>query len=115
MKNDHFGPENTLAIYGTLAPGQPNHHVLDDLSGTWIKGQVFGKLKNAGWGAEQGYPGIELDPNGDAVVVHLFQSDDLPAHWARLDAFEGDGYCRKTVQVRTEQGSVEASIYALAD
>ncbi|MEO0637384.1 MAG: gamma-glutamylcyclotransferase [Pseudomonadota bacterium] len=108
-------PEYVLATYGTLAPGRPNHHVLENLKGTWTTGWVVGTLKNAGWGAEQGYPGITIDPKGSLVEVHLFNSADLPEHWARLDAFEGKGYKRKTVRAQTTNGVLEASIYALAD
>jgi len=115
MSDDSRGPEYTLATYGTLAPGRPNHHVLKELSGTWSTGWVFGKLKNAGWGAQQGFPGIVIDPNGSAVEVHLFHSTDLAKHWGRLDDFEGEGYRRQTVLVNTKDGVIEASIYALAD
>jgi hypothetical protein len=37
----------------------------------------------------------------------------LPAHWARLDAFEGPGYQRVVTTVRTSTGDVDASIYVL--
>jgi hypothetical protein len=29
--DDLFGSSHTLAVYGTLAPGRPNHHVLAPL------------------------------------------------------------------------------------
>jgi gamma-glutamylcyclotransferase (GGCT)/AIG2-like uncharacterized protein YtfP len=38
----------------------------------------------------------------------------LVDHWHRLDAFEGPGYRRVTVDVRTEEGLLPASIYVLA-
>ena len=46
--------------------------------------------------------------------VDVFESVDLPAHWERLDMFEGVGYERVVTTVRTPTGSVEASIYVLA-
>ncbi|MEO0767722.1 MAG: gamma-glutamylcyclotransferase family protein [Pseudomonadota bacterium] len=107
-------PAHSLATYGTLAPGRANAHQLKDLQGQWSRGHVHGHLKEAGWGAQMGYPGLILDPQGDAVEVHLFQSADLPAHWARLDAFEGAGYVRVAVSVETESGPIPAHIYALA-
>ena len=67
-----------------------------------------------GWGAGLGYPAIVLADDGDEIAVHLFVSPDLPAHWARLDAFEGAGYCRLAVTVQTGDGPVEAWIYAEA-
>ena len=63
-----------FAVYGTLAPGRPNHHQLRGLSGRWIEGTVRGQLLQEGWGAEIGYPGIVLDLDGPTVGVQLFES-----------------------------------------
>ena len=106
--------QHRLVTYGTLAPGRPNHHQLDGLVGRWLRGQVHGTLYEEGWGASLGYPALVLDPDGPAVGVHVFESDDLPAHWARLDAFEGPGYERVTTAVHTAEGQLPAQIYALA-
>ena len=100
-----------LATYGTLAPGRPNHHQLDGLDGRWLEGHVYGTLVDAGWGASLGYPALVLDSGGTAVEVHVFESLDLPAHWSRLDEFEGPGYERVVTTVHTSDGDVEASIY----
>jgi gamma-glutamylcyclotransferase (GGCT)/AIG2-like uncharacterized protein YtfP len=104
-----------FAVYGTLAPGLPNHHQLSGLSGRWIEGTVRGQLLQEGWGADlYGYPGIVLDVDGPTVAVQLFESLDLPDHWARLDEFEGSGYVRTATTVSTTEGDVLASIYVLA-
>ncbi len=100
-----------LATYGTLRPGRPNHHQLDGLQGRWSPGFVRGVLVEAGWGATLGYPALVLDPTGAEVAVDVFESVDLPAHWDRLDAFEGPGYSRVLTQVQTPGGEVEAAIY----
>jgi gamma-glutamylcyclotransferase (GGCT)/AIG2-like uncharacterized protein YtfP len=105
--------EHRLATYGTLAPGRPNHHQLDGLTGRWFEGRVNGTLVDAGWGADLGYPALVLDPDGPHVDVVVFESADLPAHWSRLDQFEGPGYERVTTTVRTRAGDREASIYIL--
>jgi gamma-glutamylcyclotransferase (GGCT)/AIG2-like uncharacterized protein YtfP len=102
-----------LATYGTLAPGRPNHHQLDGVKGRWSRGHVRGRLTNAGWGASLGYPALILDPDGSAIQVHVFESTDLPAHWSRLDQFEGPGYQRVLTSVHTPLGQVDAFIYAL--
>ena len=102
-----------LATYGTLAPGRPNHHQLDGLEGRWLQGHVNGSLVEAGWGASLGYPALLLDPDGSAVAVDIFESTDLPAHWARLDAFEGPGYQRVVTTVHTPTGDMDASIYVV--
>ena len=108
------GPTCRLAVYGTLAPGRPNHHQLKGLSGRWIEGTVRGQLLQEGWGAAVGYPGIILDIDGRIVNVLLFESVDLPEHWARLDEFEGSGYRRTVTPVTTSEGDLLASIYVLA-
>ena len=100
-----------LATYGTLAPGRPNHHQLDGLEGRWLKGYVNGRLVETGWGASLGYPALLLDADGPDIGVDVFESIDLPAHWDRLDAFEGPGYERVITTVHTPTGDVQASIY----
>jgi gamma-glutamylcyclotransferase (GGCT)/AIG2-like uncharacterized protein YtfP len=108
------GSETRLAVYGTLAPGRPNHHQLAGLKGGWARGTVRGVLVPEGWGATLGYPALILDPNGPSVDVHLFESPDLPGHWRRLDAFEGAGYRRVATTVETDTGEVAAFIYVAA-
>ena len=103
-----------LATYGTLGPGRPNHHHLAMLNGQWSKGWVRGRLRNEGWGAGQGFPGLVLDAAGEVVAVDLLTSQDLPDHWARLDAFEGAEYRRVLTEVTTPEGDFEAHIYVLA-
>lgn len=106
---------NRLAAYGTLVPGRANAQELSLLKGTWSTGVIRGRLVESGWGAAMGYPGLIPDPNEDVIEVHLFESEQLSAHWTRLDAFEGPGYRRVVIDVETKDGSVPAYIYALAD
>ena len=108
-------PDTRLAIYGTLAPGRVNHHQISALAGKWRRGTVKGKLFPSGWGAAVGFPGLILDPLGLSVDVDLFESADLPEHWARLDEFEGSGYRRVVTTVKTEEGERSAWIYVLAE
>jgi len=61
-----------------------------------------------------GFPVLVLEAAGDEVMVDVFESVDLPAHWSRLDAFEGSGYHRVVSTVSTSDGEIEASIYVLA-
>jgi gamma-glutamylcyclotransferase (GGCT)/AIG2-like uncharacterized protein YtfP len=101
-----------LAVYGTLAPGEGNHGQLSALAGEWRPGAVRGQRLSDGW---RGYPGFILDPTAEPVPVQLFTSPDLPAHWPRLDAFEGAGYRRLVTTVATDTGDLTACIYVLAD
>ncbi len=103
-----------LATYGTLGPGRPNHHHLSMMAGTWSTGWVRGALVDKVWGAGQGFPGLILHPEGDLVEVDVLASDDLPAHWPRLDTFEGEDYSRVPVEVYTDTGSLDAFIYVLS-
>jgi gamma-glutamylcyclotransferase (GGCT)/AIG2-like uncharacterized protein YtfP len=104
-----------LASYGTLAPGRANHHQLDGLNGTWQPGTVRGHLRHTGWGAAFGYPMLLLDPEGPVVEVQLFESPDLPAHWDRLDEFEGPEYRRVVTEIGTADGPRQAHIYVAAE
>jgi len=108
-----FSAANRLATYGTLAPGRVNYGQLQDLNGRWLQGTVTGRLVQAGWGATLGFPGLILDPAGEEVAVHLFESADLPDHWDRLDAFEGDAYRRILVPVRTRDGILDSFLYEI--
>lgn len=125
--------EEHLFVYGTLAPGRPNEHVLADVPGTWRAATVRGVLRELGWGAAQGYPGIVLDTEtandtdataedaaADDAETHglvdgvVFSSPELAEHWDRLDRFEGPEYERVTVDASLEDGTtVSAQIYAL--
>ena len=107
------GGVRRLAVYGSLAPGQSNHDQLAGLRGDWRAGVVRGRLVASAWGAAEGYPGLRPDPDGPDVAVQVFESEDLPAHWARLDVFEGDAYERVIVTVAIDGEPAEAWLYAL--
>ena len=102
-----------LAVYGTLAPGESNNHVLEDhMTGEWFQGWVHGQVGAHGWGQYEGYPGIILDADLPEVAVQVFESAQLADHWDRLDQFEGEGYRRIKIEVRIDSDeSVEAFIY----
>jgi gamma-glutamylcyclotransferase (GGCT)/AIG2-like uncharacterized protein YtfP len=103
-----------LFVYGTLGPGCPNEHVLKAIGGRWEHATVRGKLRQEGWGAEMGYPGIDLDENGEEIEGFLFISENLSKHWTDLDDFEGEGYERVITQVKLADGSkVDTYIYML--
>ena len=103
-----------LFVYGTLAPGRPNEHVLAGIDGIWEPASVKGILLQEGWGAAAGYPGIVLDELGGEVRGFVLTSEELANHWARLDTFEGDGYVRVVTSAELGDGTVvEAQIYAL--
>ncbi|MEM7258019.1 MAG: gamma-glutamylcyclotransferase family protein [Pseudomonadota bacterium] len=103
-----------LFVYGTLAPGKPNHNVLENIPGNWEAATLKGKLLYEGWGSDLGCPGIVPTDEGEPVEGYVFSSDQLSKHWSMLDDYEGTGYKRVAVFVTTEGGqSIEAYVYAL--
>jgi gamma-glutamylcyclotransferase (GGCT)/AIG2-like uncharacterized protein YtfP len=105
-----------LFVYGTLAPGRPNEHVLADVPGTWQPGTVGGRLLQQGWGAQMGYPAIVLDEHGPRVDGFVFAAEGLSEHWQRLDEFEGAEYARVVTSAALDDGgTVDVHIYVLKD
>lgn len=111
---DSFEPATALAVYGTLAPGESNHHVLADIDGSWIDGRVRGHRYHGTWRGLTGYPALRLDENGPDVPVRVLVSDELERRWEQLDWFEGPGYRRRAVEVLAPDGGPRlgiASVY----
>ncbi|WP_181297320.1 gamma-glutamylcyclotransferase family protein [Pseudomonas sp. Q2-TVG4-2] len=103
-----------LFVYGSLAPGRPNEHILAEVPGCWEPASVTGTLRAEGWGAAMGFPGLDLDEQGETIDGLVFSSEQLAPHWPALDAFEGDAYLRSPTAVRLANGeTVEAYVYAL--
>ncbi|MFI8222347.1 gamma-glutamylcyclotransferase [Pseudomonas sp. NPDC085632] len=103
-----------LFVYGTLGPGRPNEHVMLNIGGTWQTASLKGRLAQAGWGAEMGFPGLVIAEDGDAIEGYVFSSENFAAHWAGLDEFEGAEYQRVLTQVTLADGStLDAYVYAL--
>ncbi|MCI0445620.1 gamma-glutamylcyclotransferase [bacterium] len=84
-----------LVVYGTLAPGRVNHHIVEHIAGIW-KSDVYveGEFVGSGWAVELGYPMIRWKPGGSRVASYLLTSEMLPSCWTDLDHFEGPEYCR---------------------
>lgn len=112
---DRFRISHTLAVYGTLAPGQPNHHVVAPLGGEWTEGLIEGDLFPVGWGATLGYPAFRPRAGGPAVPVRVLASPLLPAAWPGLDHFEGAEYRRILVPVFTPGPPEERRLYTVAN
>lgn len=103
-----------LFVYGTLAPGRSNAHVLSHVPGSWQKATIRGHLLHAGWGAEHGFPGVVIDESGIPVEGFVLSSDALGGEWERLDRFEGDQYQRVATQAQLEDGQVvQVYVYQL--
>ena len=111
-----FRTSHTLAVYGTLAPGQPNHHIVAPFGGEWTRGVVEGELLPSGWGAGLGYAGLRPRAGGAVVAVQVLTAPALQTAWPMLDEFEGDDYQRVLVPVFRDDGSrhlqTVANVYA---
>lgn len=106
----------SLFVYGTLRPNQPNAHVMEVIGGTWQAGYIKGHLEQRGWGAELGSPGIQLSDDGESVQGYVFLSESLSQHWDALDEFEGEEYQRVPVRVYLENGkTMKSMVYTLKD
>jgi gamma-glutamylcyclotransferase (GGCT)/AIG2-like uncharacterized protein YtfP len=105
---------DSLFVYGTLMPNCPNGHVLENVIGKFVPATVKGNLKDAGWSASMGYPGIKLAEEGDTIHGYLFYSNNLINHWESLDEFEGAEFERQSVTVeRYDELDVDTFIYEL--
>ncbi len=103
-----------LFVYGTLMPNCPHGEVLEKVVGKFVPATANGFLKDAGWSASMGYPGMRLDEEGDTVHGFLFYSNNLINHWENLDEFEGEEFVRVPVTVeRYDEFEVDTFIYVL--
>jgi gamma-glutamylcyclotransferase (GGCT)/AIG2-like uncharacterized protein YtfP len=111
-----------LFVYGTLAPGDVNAHVLAALDGSWTKAKVRGVLSDAGWGAAHGFPGLRLfrheasatEEAREFISGLLFESEGLRDMWSRLDEFEGTDYrCEVTKAILADGTTTPCAVYAI--
>jgi gamma-glutamylcyclotransferase (GGCT)/AIG2-like uncharacterized protein YtfP len=110
LNDDPNRPEHALVVYGTLAPGQENHHLLADLPGEWSEVVITGEV-----GEWEGYPMFRWSDAGEQIAAWLLQSSELPAHYDRLDEFETDAYVRLLVPYAGSSGGGVANCYVAAD
>lgn len=109
-----FFVSHHLIVYGSLAPGGPNHGLLADLNGEWRKGWVTGELLERGWSAAMSYPALRWCPEGGEIDAFLFRSENLPQMWPRLDEFEGLEYMRIWAPFWGSDGDiVVGNVYAM--
>jgi gamma-glutamylcyclotransferase (GGCT)/AIG2-like uncharacterized protein YtfP len=101
-------PSHRLAAYGTLRPGEDNHHLVAGL-GSWRAALVRGTV-----GDWQGYPILRPDEDGEGTVeVMVLTAAGLPARLGDLDRFEGPAYRREWVvaDLVGEPGAIVAQAY----
>jgi gamma-glutamylcyclotransferase (GGCT)/AIG2-like uncharacterized protein YtfP len=101
-----FSISRHLIVYGSLAPGGPNHGLISELKGEWYDGWVTGELLEKGWSAAMSFPALKWCPEGGDIDARLLVSDELPKNWGRLDKFEGLEYQRILAPFWTSEGQV---------
>jgi len=109
-----FSTSNHLIVYGSLAPGGPNHGLISELQGKWVEGWVTGEFLEKGWSAAMSFPALRWCPEGGDIKAHLLISPELPALWRRLDDFEGLEYERILAPFWAADGQVwVGNVYAM--
>jgi len=105
----------TLVVYGSLAPGEANHHVISHIKGIWLKAFIKGKIIDNGWSTRTGYPEFQrtFDSGSNTIEVLAFMSEELDNYWEDIDAFEGtELYNRTRISCKLEGGQIiSAFIY----
>lgn len=110
----------SLIVYGSLAPGESNHHIISHIDGIWRKAKIKGKIIDNGWSKrlvpqELGYPEFKSVPSGkeDILEVLVFMSEQLELYWQDIDEFEGtEDYRRISISCVLDTGDeIIASIY----
>ena len=113
-----FACRERLAVYGTLAPGRSNYHIVQPLGGSWTSGIVEGSLISQGRGAALGHRALVMGGDGN-VDVHVLHALRLATDWRRLDEFEGDEYRRILIPIFSREPGKRlitvANLYAAAD
>ena len=102
-------PDRKLVVYGTLAPGNVNHHIISKIQGTWEVCIVNGSVNE-----NNGLPLFVWQPSAPPIKAQLFSSDTLPGWWDRLDEFEGSDYKRILVPISKTNRMAIANCYVAA-
>lgn len=102
VESSYDSPARRLVSYGTLRPGECNHHIVADVKGEWIPGIVRGSLA-----VEFGYLVLSWDEEGEDIEVLVLNSRALPSHYPRIDEFEGTNYSRALVPVHLQDGRIQ--------
>ncbi len=97
--------DHRLVAYGTLAPGESNYHVVEPLGGEWTQVRVRGHRGTSNWREYSGLPAFTPDPTADPIDAWLLEAVTLVDAWPDIDAFEGPGYRRVSIEVTDPTGT----------
>lgn len=102
-----------LFVYGTLKPGFPNHYILKNIGGSFIKATLFGFEYDKNWEKQTGYPGIITSEPTKKIDGFVFVSKNLKYNWKVLDDFETKAYTRKQVSISLHNKKEEVFVYTI--
>lgn len=104
LARDHHADRHLL-VYGSLAPGECNHHHVAPWGGVWSTATVPGTLVQRRWKE------FTWRPDGPALPMRLLTTT-AAIDWRDLDAFEADeDYRRILVVAATALGPLVGNIY----
>lgn len=99
-------PNQKLAVYGTLAPGETNARILEEIKGSWETGKVSGTIMT-----DCGLPFFKWVMGKDKVKINIFVSEHLQEYWDSLDRYEGTIYRRILVPIESNNEYIITNIY----
>ncbi len=99
-------PSQRLVAYGSIRPRESNAWVLDFPRQEWLDCTIHGSITE-----RKGYRYYQWIPGGSSYAAQCLISEELPKHWARIDAFEGPEYWRALIPTRTSRGLTMANVY----
>jgi len=103
-----------LFVYGTLAPNEPNHYLLENIQGDWQEAILEGWQRDNQFEIETGYPGIKPAAQSSLVKGHVLSGYFSKEDWSILDDFEGSEYARVLVKVSLANGNTaDAFVYSI--
>ena len=100
------GSATRLVVYGSLAPGEANHHVVAGFGGEWRPCVITGTVET-----HNGYRIFRWAKDGPRVDAQMLISQELPRSWPRLDDFEGTDYRRIVIPAEVRGRRVLANVY----
>jgi gamma-glutamylcyclotransferase (GGCT)/AIG2-like uncharacterized protein YtfP len=99
-------PSQRLAVYGTLAPGEPNASLLGSVAGQWSSGIVQGVVAE-----RHGLKEFTWTTEGDSIPVKVLSAERLAQQFDAIDRFEGPNYRRILVPVEINGLPCVCNIY----
>ncbi|MGZ8866812.1 MAG: gamma-glutamylcyclotransferase family protein [Thermoanaerobaculia bacterium] len=101
-----MGADSRLVVYGSLAPGEANHHIVEGLKGRWFPCVITGSIE-----MHDGHRVFRWDEKGSRIDAQLLSSPKLPGAWPEIDEFEGAGYRRRVIPVEVGGKRLLANVY----